>query len=134
MYISEVTLSNFKGFYGTETIKLNENLTYVTGENNAGKSTIFSAISTLRDGKEDQLKKNTQCSDSDDVFVEIKLENKDMKKFIDALSGSKKDVLKTYLFVNSSTNSEYLMLRKSTEIFSFNKKMVFHQRRNLATW
>lgn len=122
MYISEVTLSNFKGFYGTKTIKLNENLTYVTGENNAGKSTIFSAISTLRDGKEEQLKKNTQCTNSDDVFVEIKLEDKDMKKFIDALSGSKKDVLKTYLFVNSSTNSEYLMLRKSTETFSFNKK------------
>ncbi|GJM47905.1 AAA family ATPase [Weissella soli] len=51
MYISEVTLSNFKGFYGTKSIELNENLTYVTGENNAGKSTIFYAISTLRDGK-----------------------------------------------------------------------------------
>ena len=44
MYIKEVNIENFKCFKGRFSLKLNEGLNILVGDNEAGKSTILEAI------------------------------------------------------------------------------------------
>lgn len=49
MYISEITLINYKGFSSAKTIKFSEGINIIIGQNNAGKITIIEALRLLFD-------------------------------------------------------------------------------------
>lgn len=80
MFIHNVELNNFKGF-STENNKLQFNspngnpgsgLNIFIGENNCGKSTIFEAISFIRDGsKKDGITLINKNTDNDNFYVEM---------------------------------------------------------------
>lgn len=44
MYISKITLKDFKAYADTVTIEVNKQFNVIIGENNIGKSTIFEAL------------------------------------------------------------------------------------------
>lgn len=80
MFIQSVELNNFKGFSTTNnTLQFNlpngspgSGLNIFIGENNCGKSTIFEAISFIRDGsKKDGATLINKSTKSDEFYVEI---------------------------------------------------------------
>lgn len=122
MYISKIKLINYKGFYGETEFDFGPKLTFISGQNNVGKSTVFSAITVLRDGKEENLleNKNKQADDKDDVAVEIQLTDSNLEKFIESLvTKNKQDILKSHVYQDEK--GQHLSLRRSTEIFNFEK-------------
>ncbi|XZJ31093.1 ATP-dependent nuclease [Clostridium perfringens] len=49
MFISELTIINFKGFNSSKTIKFSDGINVLIGQNNAGKTTIIEALRLLFD-------------------------------------------------------------------------------------
>ncbi len=49
MYISNVSIENFRGFHEAKNIELNENLNIFIGHNNSGKTSIIKALQILFD-------------------------------------------------------------------------------------
>jgi len=98
MFIQSVELNNFKGF-SNENNKLQFNLpngtpgsglNIFTGENNCGKSTIFEAISFIRDGsKKDAITLINKNTSSDEFYVEI-IFSGNINEVIDNYSDPKK--------------------------------------------
>jgi len=71
MYISKITLENFKGFGGIHSIEFNKGINFFVGNNNCGKSTVFEAVEFIKTlnkrTKDDFITKNT----TGDVSVTI---------------------------------------------------------------
>ncbi|MCY7123144.1 AAA family ATPase [Streptococcus mutans] len=107
MYISEITLENFRCFEGIKQIKLNPSINFFVGDNNAGKTTIFKAIEFIKSGKnkEDWITKN--LSESAEVSVEIELRGDDL---IQLLKTDKLKKYQAYLIDN-----EKLILKRSSK-------------------
>ncbi|MGH1160294.1 ATP-dependent nuclease [Bacillus mycoides] len=67
MYISELTLANFRSFKEEKTINFHEGTNVIIGHNNAGKTTIIKALEILFNSKKtkklsiDDFNKNTTC-------------------------------------------------------------------------
>ena len=63
MFITKITLENFKGFSGVHTISFNKGINFFVGNNNCGKSTVFEAVEFIktlnRKSKEDFLNKGS---------------------------------------------------------------------------
>ena len=51
MYISKITLNNFRCFKGNHVLEFNEGINFFVGDNNSGKTTIFKAIEFIQSGK-----------------------------------------------------------------------------------
>src|SRR5690606_35742312 len=49
MIIKEITIENFRSYYGTNTIKFNDGLVIFIGDNGDGKTTFFEALEWLFD-------------------------------------------------------------------------------------
>ena len=47
MRIEEITIENFRSFYGKQTIKFSDGLTLFIGDNGDGKTTFFDAFEWL---------------------------------------------------------------------------------------
>ncbi|WP_273950949.1 ATP-dependent nuclease [Leuconostoc mesenteroides] len=122
MYISKIKLINYKGFYGETEFDFGPNLTFISGQNNVGKSTVFSAITVLRDGKEENLiqNKNKQADVEENVTIAIELTDPNLETYIESLvTKNKQEVLKSYVYQDE--NGQHLTLQRSTEIFEFKK-------------
>ena len=65
MYISELSLENFRSFKEKKTINFHEGINVIIGHNNAGKTTVIKALELLFDIKKskrlsiDDFNKNT---------------------------------------------------------------------------
>lgn len=98
MFIQSVELNNFKGF-STENNKIQfilpngtpgSGLNIFIGENNCGKSTIFEAISFIRDGsKKDTITLINKNTNSEEFYVEI-IFSGNINEVIDNYSDPKK--------------------------------------------
>ena len=49
MFISSLTIENFRGFKSKTNIEFNEGLNVIIGENNAGKTTVLKALQLIFD-------------------------------------------------------------------------------------
>ena len=49
MIIKEITLENFRSYYGKNTVKFNDGLMLFIGDNGDGKTTFFEALEWLFD-------------------------------------------------------------------------------------
>ncbi len=103
MFISKITLENFRCFKGKTDILLNSGINFFVGDNNAGKTTIFKAVEFIKSGKqkEDWITKN--LSEDAEVSVELELKGDDvaqllatdkLKKYQSYLVGDDKLILK----------------------------------------
>ena len=64
MYISKLTLNDFRCFKGSQDLEFNKGINFFVGDNNSGKTTIFKAIEFIQSGKnkEDWIYIRTTCS------------------------------------------------------------------------
>ena len=103
IYISKITLTNFRCFEGVTEIELSSGINFFVGDNNAGKTTIFKAIEFIQSArnKEDWITKG--LSDDAEVSVEIELvgeelssllENETLKKYQAYLIDDNKLIIK----------------------------------------
>ena len=99
MKISKVEICNFKGYSGITKFNFNNNMVYISGENNVGKSSLFEAINLVVNGNNnDFLEKKNKCSDKP-MFVNLEFSGKDIPKIIEKYAqGNKKNVFKKYIF------------------------------------
>ena len=81
MYISKITLKDFKAYADTVTIEVNKHFNVIIGENNIGKSTIFEALflwkkcydETLTSNKRDFYSKSVQLYISFDELYFLRI-------------------------------------------------------------
>lgn len=80
MYISKLTMENFKSFKGKHVLEFAPKINYFVGNNNCGKTSIFHAIQFIisRGKKEDFI--SIGANSVDNVAVEIVLQNVKLPK------------------------------------------------------
>ncbi|MFC3928383.1 ATP-dependent nuclease [Streptococcus caprae] len=107
MFISKITLENFKCFSGKTEIFLDSGMNFFVGDNNAGKTTIFKAIEFIKSGKikEDWITKS--LSDKDEVSVELELRGEDLSSLLET---EKLKKYKPYLI-----DEEKIIIRRSSK-------------------
>ena len=107
MYISKITLENFKCFEGKISLELNDGINFFVGDNNSGKTTIFKAIEFIKSGKnkDDWITKN--ISDGAEVSVELELRGDDLIQLLET------EPLKKYQ--SYLIDSEMLIIKRSSE-------------------
>ena len=111
MYISKITLENFKGFKGKHTIEFNKGMNFFVGNNNTGKTTAFKAIDFIlnRANREDII--SNSCSEQDNVAVEIELRGEDLADLVTRI-----DKLKKYQdYLIDDSNEKTLRIMRSSE-------------------
>lgn len=89
MIIKEITIENFRSYYGTNTVKLNDGLILFIGDNGDGKTTFFEALEWLFDtstqNKDSRLISEKKIAElpefeSDILKVSMTFEHDGMKK------------------------------------------------------
>ena len=107
MYISKMTLTNFRCFEGTNTVNFTSGVNYFVGNNNTGKTTIFKAIEFLKSGKSKEGW-ITKGRENEDVTVEITIKGSNLKELLETDNLKK---YKPYLIKESE-----IILRRSSKI------------------
>lgn len=67
MFISELTITNFKGFNSSKTIKFSEEINVLIGQNNAGKTTVIEALRLLFDSNKNKSLKIDDFNRNQDI-------------------------------------------------------------------
>lgn len=112
MYISKITLHNFKGFKGDHEFNFDKGINFLVGNNNCGKSTLFQAIDFLQNGKneEDYITKNLSSED-EYTSVAVEFSGQNISKLVEQEHLKK---YKNYL-INDGDNTKLLIMRSSKE-------------------
>lgn len=127
MFIKKINIKNFKCFddnfneleFNIPDGNLGTGLNIFVGENNCGKSTIFEAISFLRDGTKKSLDdiKNKKSAVDDNMSVELMFSGDNIENIIDDFSQeNKKDTFKKYIYKNENSESCLKLFRSSEKI------------------
>ena len=113
MRISRIEIENFKIFRGKHSFDIKNNLVFLVGENNTGKSTLFEAVSFLKSGLPDKKKvsdlKNKFVGDDEHIVCTVKFKG-DIKSVIQAFSETKYE---PYVF--DEGGEETLLVQRSSE-------------------
>src|ERR1035437_873103 len=113
MHIASITIKNYKLFKGEHTFVFNAGLTFLVGENNTGKSTVFDAVNFVKAGLPKEKKvsdiKNKFAGPDQWVSCTIKLAG-DIKKIINEFSEKKYE---KYVF--DEAGIETLLIQRSSE-------------------
>lgn len=106
MYISKLTLNDFRCFKGSQDLEFNKGINFFVGDNNSGKTTIFKAIEFIQSGKnkEDWISKN---ANSKNVSVIVEFSGSDLSDIV------KLNNLKKYSSYVSENNK--LTIMRSSE-------------------
>jgi len=88
MYISKISLTNFKSFSGKHELTLKSGINFFVGNNNAGKTTIFKAIEFIQNckNKDEWI---TVGREEENVAVEIVFSGNDIALLVEQDSLSK---------------------------------------------
>lgn len=106
IYISKITLNNFKCFEGKEILEFNSGINFFVGNNNSGKTTIFKAIEFVQSGK----KKDewiTKGKEGSDVSVEVEFSGSDIANIIQTNNLTK--------YADYVTKDSKLIIKRSSE-------------------
>lgn len=120
MYISELELKNFRAYKGCVNISFKNNLVYITGENNVGKTTIFDAIYLLLNGTTRQFleeeNKNKMAKDKH-TSISITFAGDDISSIISQFvtDTRKRDVFLEYVY-HKGDDKEYFSIGRSDEV------------------
>lgn len=112
IYISKIKLHNFKSFDDLE-IKFDSGINFLVGDNNCGKTTIFSAIDFILSGKDrDSYITKDKILKDDYVSVEIILSGDKLTDYLDTNT-----VLKRYKkYIYAEDGSQNLIIRRSSKV------------------
>ena len=92
MILKEITINNFRSYYGSNHLSLSKGLTLIIGDNGDGKTTLFEALEWLFDTKgedrkdshiSEKRKSELEIGESDEVSVSLTFEHdgeKEIKK------------------------------------------------------
>lgn len=112
MRITQINIKNFKALHGEHKIKIETSFVSLVGENNTGKTTLFSAIDFLKNG----LAKGKVIADyknkraiSEEVSVEITIQGK-LRDIIEKFSENK-----FLAYVYNEEEFETIRLKRSSE-------------------
>jgi predicted ATP-dependent endonuclease of OLD family len=126
VYISKITLENFKCFEGKISLELNDGINFFVGDNNSGKTTIFKAIEFIKSGKnkDDWITKNISdgaevLANRGDDLIQL-LETEPLKKYQSYLIDSEMLIIK-----RSSEESKWLDSRNKEKTISL-KNISFY--------
>lgn len=111
MYISKITLDNFKSFqgYGNK-LTLNKKINFFVGNNNTGKTTILNAISFITDKKSRSEVISKDTKDEDHVAVTLIIRG----ELSDHISSDEN--LKKYSgYIQTDGEGEFLQVCRSSE-------------------
>lgn len=112
IYISRIKLHNFKSFDDLE-IKFDSGINFLVGDNNCGKTTIFSAIEFILSGKDrDSYIAKDKIAKDDYVSAEITLSGDSLIDYLDTDTVLKR--YKKYIFTDGGLQS--LIIRRSSKI------------------
>lgn len=111
MYISKITLDNFKSFkgYGHE-INLNKGLNFFVGDNNTGKTTVLTAINFITDKKMRDAVISKGTKDDDYVAVTLIIRG-DFTKYI----ANDASLKKFSSYIQTDDNGEFLQVQRSSK-------------------
>jgi putative ATP-dependent endonuclease of OLD family len=113
MRISRIEVANFKIFHGNHSFDIGNNLIFLVGENNTGKSTLFEAINFLKSGLPDKKKigdfKNKLATENEHIVCTVKFKG-DIKTVINSFSEAKYE---PYVF--DENGEETLLVQRSSE-------------------
>lgn len=109
MYISTITLNNFKSYKGLHTIRCSPYMNFFVGNNNCGKTTIFQAVNFIQSGgdKEQFATKGI----TGELYVEIEFRGTDIRNIID----STPDLAKYQSYICSDEKGDYIRIKRSSE-------------------
>lgn len=117
MKISEIKIKNYKPYSGTVQFNFNNDIIYITGNNNVGKSTLFEAIDLLINGwprlRESDNYKNKLSDQDDEVYIEITFSGDDIIKIVSEFCGDGTEKILKYIY--KQNNIEYLRISKSSK-------------------
>ena len=112
MYISKITLHNFKGFKGDHEFNFDKGINFLVGNNNCGKSTLFQAIDFLQNGKNEEDFITKKLSSEDEyTSVVVEFSGRDIPKLVGQEHLKK---YKNYL-ISDGDNAKLLIMRSSEE-------------------
>lgn len=83
MYISKISLLNFKGFKGEHVINFDKGVNFFVGDNNCGKTSIFEAVEFIRTKKTKDEVITKTATDDEIVSVEVEFKGDDLQSFIE---------------------------------------------------
>lgn len=115
MRLKEVVIKNFRG-YGNETrIAIDQNVTGITGKNDAGKSSILEALDIFFDGGEINLDKDDFNVNEPDGLIEIRCTFDNLPAEI-VLDDTNKTTLKAEYLLNGTGDLEISKLYKPSSL------------------
>lgn len=112
MRICQIIIENFKAFKGIHTFDIKNNLVFLVGENNTGKSTLFEAVNFLKAGLPDKKKvsdiKNKFALDNEHLVCTIKF----IGKIKDVIANFSETKYAQYVF--DENGDEVLLVQRSS--------------------
>ncbi|MFA5299714.1 MAG: AAA family ATPase [Lutibacter sp.] len=113
MRISQIIIENFKAFRGKHVFDIKNNLIFLVGENNTGKTTLFEAVNFVKSGLPDKKKvsdlKNKFATDDEHIVCTIKFIG-NIKEVITNFSEPKYE---PYVF--EEERNEVILVQRSSE-------------------
>lgn len=112
MIIKEISIKNFRSYYGNNTFHLSEGLTLIIGGNGDGKTTFFEALEWLFNTSgentreafiSEKRKSELEIGEKDEVTVSIKFEHNGLKELLKSFTFERRDAkfvsIKDYKFI-----------------------------------
>lgn len=110
MYISKISLNNFKGFKGEHEINFDKGVNFFVGDNNCGKTSIFEAVEFIRSKKTRDEVITKTATDKDIVSVEVEFKGDDLQSLIET------EPLKKYQsYLIDTTGEKSLRIMRSSD-------------------
>jgi AAA15 family ATPase/GTPase len=112
MFLRELTIENYKGFFGAHIFQFEKNLSFFVGNNNSGKSTVFETVEFLKSGLPSTRTLNDirNKNSNEPVTVTAKFQG-NIQNVISDFSQSK---YSKYVFDENGT--ETLLARRTSEV------------------
>lgn len=131
MFITELTVKNFKLFQGEHSFKFKGGLVFLVGENNTGKTSILEALDFLKSGLDKRsLEVIKNKGSTDEVLVKAKLQGQ-INQIISDFGEAR---LSPYVFTEDG--KETILLQRSSEVkeITQNSKTVKLDIKKITLW
>lgn len=116
MYISMIKMHNYKGFLGDNEVHFDAGVNFLVGNNNCGKTSIFSAINFVfkKQSRDEVITKTLLDDEGEYVSVEIEICGDDLDGYLESDANLKK--YKNAIYQNRFESNAIRIKRSSEDI------------------